>query len=220
MECFGCEAEAAAKETEAVKRSFAERFQAELTEDYREADFAILFIRPSSGEYFHSTKGYLELDICENKQVRDVDSEGRPADSFHQETTLLGAGRIREIYESLHRRGGRVISNINFTLAWEVGNVEPCADALLAGFDTYTDAVLDVIMGRCAPTGRMPITLPKDDSVIRVDRDGICISHNDVPGYHKDKYMPESMKDENGKAYAYRDSEGNYYELDFGLTLE
>ena len=39
-------------------------------------------------------------------------------------------------------------------------------------------------------------------------------------GYHKDKYMPESMKDENGKAYAYRDSEGNYYELDFGLTLE
>ena len=29
-----------------------------------------------------------------------------------------------------------------------------------------------------------------------------------------------TMKDENGKAYAYRDSEGNYYELDFGLTLE
>ena len=220
VECFGCEAEAAARETDAVRTSFAGRFQAELTEDYREADFAILFIRPSSGEYFHSTKGYLELDICENKQVRDVDSQGRPADSFHQETTLLGAGRIREIYESLHSRGGKVISNINFTLAWEVGNVEPCADALLAGFDTYTDAVLDVIMGRCVPTGRMPITLPRNDSVIRVDRDGICISRNDVPGYHKDKYMPESMKDENGKAYAYRDSEGNYYELDFGLTLE
>ena len=113
-----------------------------------------------------------------------------------------------------------MISNINFTLAWEVGNVEPCSDALLAGFDTYTDAALDVIMGRCAPTGRMPITLPRNDSVIQVDRDGICISRNDVPGYHKDKYMPESMKDENGKAYAYRDSEGNYYELDFGLTLE
>lgn len=220
VECFGCQGEAAARETDAVRTSFAGRFQAELTEDYREADFAILFIRPSSGEYFHSTKGYLELDICENKQVRDVDTQGRPADSFHQETTLSGAGRIRGIYESLHSRGGKVISNINFTLAWEVGNVEPCSDALLAGFDTYTDAVLDVIMGRCAPTGRMPITLPRNDSVIRVDRDGICISRNDVPGYHKDKYMPESMKDENGKAYAYRDSEGNYYELDFGLTLE
>ena len=26
------------------------------------------------------------------------------------------------------------------------------------------------------------------------------------------------MKDENGKAYAYKDSEGNYYEFGFGLT--
>ena len=149
------------------QNAFAGRFQAELTEDYREADFAILFIRPSSGEYFHSTKGYLELDICENKQVRDVDSQGRPADSFHQETTLLGAGRIREIYESLHSRGGKVISNINFTWPGKWGTWNLCG-RLLAGFDTYTDAVLDVIMGRCAPTGRMPITLPRNDSVIRV----------------------------------------------------
>ena len=29
--------------------------------------------------------------------------------------------------------------------------------------------------------------------------------------------MPDSMKDENGKAYAYRDSAGNYYEYGFGL---
>ena len=30
--------------------------------------------------------------------------------------------------------------------------------------------------------------------------------------------MPEKMKDENGKAYAYRDRAGNYYEMDFGLS--
>ena len=111
-----------------------------------------------------------------------MDTQGRPADSFHQETTCRGQGESAEYTKSLHSRGGKVISNINFTLAWEVGNVEPCSDALLAGFDTYTDAVLDVIMGRCAPTGRMPITLPRNDSVIRVDRDGICISRNDVLG--------------------------------------
>ena len=50
-----------------------------------------------------------------------------------------------------------------------------------------------------------------------MDADGICVSRNDVPGYDKDLYMPESRKDENGKAYAYRDADGNYYELDFGL---
>ena len=32
--------------------------------------------------------------------------------------------------------------------------------------------------------------------------------------------MPKHLKDENGKAYAYRDTAGNYYELDFGLTYE
>jgi beta-glucosidase len=32
--------------------------------------------------------------------------------------------------------------------------------------------------------------------------------------------MPANMKDENGKAYAYRDSNGNYYELNFGLSCK
>ena len=30
--------------------------------------------------------------------------------------------------------------------------------------------------------------------------------------------MPDSLKDENGNAYAYRDAAGNYYALNFGLT--
>mgnify|MGYP003297322133 CR=1 FL=1 len=57
----------------------------------------------------------------------------------------------------------------------------------------------------------------RETEVIAVNADGVCISPNDVPGYDKDKYMPDELKDENGKAYAYRDAHGNYYELDFGL---
>ena len=30
--------------------------------------------------------------------------------------------------------------------------------------------------------------------------------------------MPAELQDENGKAYAYRDTAGNYYELNFGLS--
>ena len=92
-------------------------------------------------------------------------------------------------------------------------------DALCAGFDTYDEAVLDVISGEFSPIAKLPLTLPRGDEVISVNKDGVCVSPNDVPGYDKDKYMPESMKDENGKAYAYRDSAGNYYELGFGLSL-
>lgn len=96
--------------------------------------------------------------------------------------------------------------------------MEPYLDALTAGFDTDPSAILDVIFGQFAPVGKLPLTLPRGDEVLAVDKQGVCISPNDVPGYDKDQYMPEHMKDENGKAYAYRDTAGNYYELDYGLS--
>ena len=119
---------------------------------------------------------------------------------------------------AVHANGGKVITNVNVTLAWLFGNVEPHTDALLVGYDTYPSATLDVIFGRFAPVGKLPLTFPRGDEVLAVDENGVCISPNDVPGYDKDQYMPESLKDENGKAYAYRDAAGNYYELNFGLT--
>lgn len=190
----------------------------ELTEEPGEADYAILLIAPSSGEYFNATAGYLELDICEGKEVCNVDEDGKPLAKTHLETTLSGAGRIPEIANAVHANGGKVIANVNVTLAWQMGNVEPYVDALTVGFDTYPAAVLDVMSGKFAPVGKLPVTLPKGDSVLAVNAEGTCISPNDVPGYDKDQYMPEEMKDENGKAYAYRDAAGNYYELNFGLS--
>lgn len=172
---------------------------------------------PSSGEYFNSTSGYLELDICEDKTVCNVDSDGKPMAETHTETTLHGAKRLTEIAAAVHAHGGKVITNVNVTLARQLGNVEPLCDVLLAGFDTYRSATLDVIFDRFVPTGKLPLTLPRGDAVLAVNADGVCISPNDVPCYDKDKYMSDSLKDENGKAYAYRDAAGNYYEYGFGL---
>ena len=217
VEAFNKYNEQAVIRTKKLKRMFS---NLQLTEDYNEADYAILMINPSSGNYFSATPGYLELDICENKEVCDVDETGKPISSTHLETTLINASKIKDIANKVHRNGGKVISNINFTLPWLVGNVEKYSDALLAGFDTFTEATIKVILGDYNPTGKLPITLPKSDEVIKVNEDGICISPNDVPGYDKDLYMPDSMKDENGKAYAYKDSNSNYYELNFGLTYK
>ena len=89
-------------------------------------------MNPKSGNYFSATAGYLELDICDGKIVHDVDELGRPAASTHAETTLQNAGKIKEIADAVHNNGGKVISNVNFTLAWMLENVEPCKDALLA----------------------------------------------------------------------------------------
>lgn len=189
-----------------------------LTDDVNEADYAILMLHPTSGAYFSATPGYLELDLCEDKEVCDVDENCRPLKQTHKETTLTGINEIKEIANIIHNNGGKVISNVNVTLAWELGNIEKVSDVLTVGFDTFDEAVFDVYFGKYHPTGKLPITFPKNDEVIKVDENGKCISPNDVPGFDKDKYMPDSMKDENGKAYAYKDSAGNYYELNFGLT--
>ena len=189
-----------------------------LVENPAEADYAILMLNPKSGAYFSATKGYLELDICEGKMVADVDEFCRPMETTHEETTLSGANRIKEIAEAVHTNGGKVIANVNVVLAWLLGNVEPCVDALTLGYDTYVSATLDVYFGRFSPVGKLPITMPRSDEVIAVNADGVCVSPNDVPGYDKDLYMPDSLKDENKKAYAYRDAAGNYYEMNFGLT--
>ncbi len=214
-ECFNKDPEAAKAATDALREQL--KGTAELTEDVQKADYAVLLLNPSSGAYFSATPGYLELDLCDGKEVPNVDDEGRPTEETHRETTLSGVGRIAQIAEAVHGNGGKVIANVNVTLAWEVGSVEPSCDAFLCGFDTYVSAVLDVIFGRFSPTGKLPLTLPRGDEVLTVDKNGVCISPNDVPGYDKDQYMPDSLKDENGKAYAYRDGAGNYYELNFGL---
>ena len=214
-EAFNKNPKAGEAATEALKEMLAK--DVTLVDDYNEADIAILFVNPSSGDYFTATAGYLELDICEGKIVPNVDDLGCPVEQTHLETTLTGANKIPQIAAAVHAKGGKVIANINFPLAWMVGAVERNTDALLAGFETYPAATLDVIFGRYDPTGKLPITLPKGDEVLAVNSEGVCVSPNDVPGYDKDRYMPEAMKDENGKAYAYRDAAGNYYEMNFGL---
>ncbi len=215
-EAFYKNSEQAVEATKKLREDLGE--YCKLTDKYEEADVAIFMLHPSSGAYFTATPGYLELDLCEDKEVCDVDEECRPMESTHKETTLSGISRIREMAEAVHKNGGKVISNVNVTLAWELGNIETVSDVLTVGFDTFDEAVFDVIFGKYAPTGKLPITFPKNDSVISVNAEGKCISPNDVPGYDKDLYMPEELKDENGKAYAYRDTAGNYYELNFGLT--
>ena len=218
IEGFDQTKEAGEKWTEALKKELAEE-NVTIVDDHTKADVAILMVSPQSGNYFTATKGLLEIDLCENKVVADFNEEGLPLETTHEETTAAGISRAEQIAKDVHERGGKVIGTVNITMPWMLGNLEPYCDALLAGFDTYTKAFFDVIFGRFAPTGKLPMTLPKNDAVIAVDEKGICITPNDLPGYEKDAYLPDALKDENGKGYAYKDADGNYYEYGFGLTL-
>jgi beta-glucosidase len=156
------------------------------TTDYSGADVAVLFLNPFTGDYFRST-GLLDLEIHEATNVNLV--------------------KIKQIRAAVPQ----LVIGLNVILPWLLGNVEPLADGLVAGFDTRTEALFEVIVGDVAPSGRLPLTFPYDSEAIAVDENGICASPNDVPGYDKETYMA-------GRPYVYVDTDGNNYRLGCGLS--
>lgn len=158
------------------------------TTDYHDADVAVLFLKPSSGAFFEATPDYLDLAV-------------------HEETNVAMA-KVRRIREAVPR----LVVSVNVVLPWLLDEVEPLADALVASFDTYETAVMDVVCGRAPARGHLPLTLPAGPEAIAVDEHGICASPNDVPGYDKERYM-------DGRRYAYVDAAGNTYRLGFGLEI-
>ncbi|WP_143833718.1 glycoside hydrolase family 3 protein [Oceanobacillus senegalensis] len=208
VEVFHKEPEKATAFTEKARNEAKELGLFTMTDNYEEAEKAILFLQSKSGAYFDATPGLLELELCENKVLSAMDG------NLYQETTLSGMDHLKEVADSIHSRGGKVVMSVNIILPWILRNVEPLADALIAGYDTFYNAQFEVIAGNHKPTGVLPLTLPASDDVIAVHHDGHCISPNDVPGYDKDKYMPE------GLSYAYKDSDGNVYKLGHGLQYE
>lgn len=206
VEVFHKELESAVSYTEKARNEAKALGLFTMTENHEEADTAILFLHPKSGAYFSATPGLLELEICEDKVNTAIDG------TLYQEKTLSGMDHLNEVVESIHSRGGKVVMSVNIILPWILGNVEPMADALVAGYDTFFNAQFEVMAGNHKPSGVLPLTLPASKEVIAVYQDGKCVSPNDVPGYDKDKYMPKGM------SYAYKDSDGNVYKLDHGLS--
>ena len=158
------------------------------TTDYHHADVAVLFVNPSTGDYFHAT-GLMDLDI--------------------HEATNIALAKIIAIRAAV----SDVVIGLNVKQPWLLGNVEPLADALVAGFDTRTETLFDAIVGTFAPTGRLPLTFPVHNAAIAVDEQGLCASPNDVPGYDKERFM-------GGRPYVYTDSDGNRYQLGHAVVLD
>lgn len=207
IETFCNDRKKVAAQTERFVNAIKKLENIELTDRVEEADIAFLYLAPQSGNYFTATPGLLELEIVEDKENKAIDG------SLYTETTLADAARIQEIAGVVHNNGGQVIISLNFVLPWLVGRVEPFADVFIASFETIPDAQMDVLSGKCQASGVLPITLPASPDVIAVDDNGDCISPNDVPGYAKDRYMPEGM------SYAYVDADGNRYVMDYGLHI-
>jgi beta-glucosidase len=88
---------------------------------------------------------------------------------------------------------------INMTNPWVIEQIEPGAKAVVATFDVNAEALIDVLRGRFNPTGKLPLTIPKDEDAVKKNA-------SDVPGY------AESFD------YTYKNAVGDSYTFGFGLS--
>ena len=162
--------------------------EVEFTSDHRGADVALVLMKPYVGSYFDFV-GLTDLAIGEHAHI-DI-------------------AKVRRIRENV----GTMVIGLNAMYPWLLDEIEPISDALLIGFDTRYETMVETALGGFAPTGTLPITFPIDATAIAVDENGVCASPNDVPGFAKEQHM-------DGRPYVYVDADSNRYELGHGLRYE
>ena len=197
-----------------------------VVDDYAGADIAYLRVTPTIVGTGKSTLAI--LDLVEDVESPIYDNNAKRTDETESVTTVQDMKQFQKVADAVHANGGKVIGEIAASNAWILTNMEPYCDVLLGTFDTSDDAIAQVVAGTHAPTGKLPITMVADASVIALvetDLDGeiwdVCVSPNDVPGYAKDQHMDKAVLDASPSgSYAYKDADGNMYISGFGLTFE
>ena len=168
------------KRLDALRRQLAQAHPGiDFTTDHRDADVAILLLRPFIGSYFEYV-GIGDLSIGEHSHI-DIE-------------------KVREIRGSVDT----LVVGLNALFPWLLDAIEPLADALLVGFETDYPVMVEAMLGEFAPTGKLPLTFPIDAAAIAVDDNGRCASPNDVPGFAKEKHMggrPYVYVDSDGNRY-------------------
>lgn len=207
-----------------------------VVDDYAIADIAYLRVTPT---IVGTGKSELAiLDLAEDVETPVYDNNAKRTDETASITTVADMKTFKKIANTIHDNGGKVIGEIDASTPWILTNMEPYCDALLGTFtkssggrevngDQRNSAVAQVVVGEYNPTGKLPITMVADASVIALvetDLNGevwdVCVSPNDVPGYVKDQYMDAAVLAASPSgSYAYKDADGNSYVSGFGLSF-
>jgi beta-glucosidase len=138
------------------------RYNAEFVNTPEEADVVLLWITPGSKSLFQSDGSPLYLSLSKN----GVDVAYIKTLSAKKPTILV----------------------VNYTNPWvidEIYNEETRKNfkGVIATFNTTSDALLDVVMGKFNPTGKMPFTTPVSEEAVQKQL-------SDVPGYLKGPGYP------------------------------
>ncbi len=204
-----------------------------LVDTPEEADYAYLHLWPVSNTFIFEQTSMPVIDLVDGLEI-DLRETNRSQKKVGKmiATTLKDVDRIKELSETVHAHGGKVVATVVVTSPWILQKVEPFCDAITFQYTTSKIAMghtigaqLDVLSGDYNPTGKISLTMVSCEDVIAIHEkeiDGVirevCVSPNDVPGYDKDQYIdPAILAKVKGGSYAYCDEDGNYYRSGFGL---
>lgn len=206
-----------------------------VVETPEEADYAYLHVWPKSNGMVFYQYAMPVIEMVDNQlfDERETNKSQKKTGKQVAITTLKDVDRIKELSETVHAHGGKVIATCVVCNPWILDKLEPYADALTFQYTVSPVAMgnalgaqLDVLSGEYNPTGKMSLTMVSCMDVIAITEqevDGVmrevCASPNDVPGYDKDQYIaPAILAKVKGGSYAYCDEDGNYYRAGFGLS--
>lgn len=116
-----------------------------------DADVVVFWLSPNNGGLFGSTGDPIDLRLSHN---------GVDVDRVNQMT-----------------KDKPVVMAINFSNPWVISEIDQGSlGTIVATFGTSMDALMDVLDGSFAPTGKLPFTIPVSQQAVENNR-------SDVPGY-------------------------------------
>lgn len=110
--------------------------------------------------------------------------------------TGVDVARVQEIEAAVP-----TVLAVNTVLPWVIKDIEPGAASVISTFDVKTEALWRAVRGEVEPTGKLPISLPKDQGAVEQNA-------SDVPGY------AEAFD------YTYTNAVGDEYGFGFGLGYD
>ncbi|MEZ5072495.1 MAG: glycoside hydrolase family 3 C-terminal domain-containing protein [Bacteroidales bacterium] len=117
----------------------------EFVERPEEADCVVLWLIPNTGGLFGSA----------GEEIRNE----------------LSRNNIEVAYVNWIKAMKPTVVAINFSNPWVIGEIDnEDLHSVLATFGTTTDALLDVLSGRFAPTGRLPFSIPASAEAVQSNR--------------------------------------------------
>lgn len=174
-----------------------------------EADAALIFIESPSCNCYSEENGYLPIMLQYRPYTAKLAREqsiagGDPREesvnrSYCGKTAIAYNERDLDlILETRKAMGTKPIIVIAYMPNPIVmAEFEHQADSILAEFGVSREAVLDILFGECAPTGRLPFQLPANMDTVEIQQEDVAFDMQ-----------------------PYVDELGNRYDFGFGLSYE